>query len=325
MKTCHACHQELDDNVSECPYCSTSISDKTKPKAWGYEYKSKAHLWGIPLLHICFLYHRKCLPIPARGIIAIGQFGIGIINISQIGIGFLSLAQITLAFYALAQVAVAYSLIAQVGIYVGSGYGQVARHISEFYVRGELDPAEQYHYQPPENLEDQLDVDDLTSVNMDSAPIERIMNDITRGKYRRVDSILILKDNKLVFEEYFQGYKQRWDSPDYHGVKVKWDHKTPHTIMSATKSITSAMIGIAIDKGFIKNVHQSIFDYPARSRSSQKSGKRAYHHRKSSHHAIGLTVERVVIFLQQQIESGRRHLVPGQRSHLVYFGEAVNR
>jgi CubicO group peptidase (beta-lactamase class C family) len=31
--------------------------------------------------------------------------------------------------------------------------------------------------------------------------------------------------------------------------------------MSVTKSITSICVGIAIDNGFIKNVHQSIFDY----------------------------------------------------------------
>jgi CubicO group peptidase (beta-lactamase class C family) len=31
--------------------------------------------------------------------------------------------------------------------------------------------------------------------------------------------------------------------------------------MSCTKSVTSACIGIAIDKGYIQNVHQSIFDY----------------------------------------------------------------
>ena len=34
-----------------------------------------------------------------------------------------------------------------------------------------------------------------------------------------------------------------------------------HDIKSDTKSITSTCIGIAIDQGFIKNVHQSIFDY----------------------------------------------------------------
>ena len=42
---------------------------------------------------------------------------------------------------------------------------------------------------------------------------------------------------------------------------VQWNRTMQHPIMSCTKSITSACIGIAIDKGFIKSVDQSIFDY----------------------------------------------------------------
>ena len=42
---------------------------------------------------------------------------------------------------------------------------------------------------------------------------------------------------------------------------MNWDKTTPHDQMSCTKSVTSALIGIAIDKGLIKNINQSIFDY----------------------------------------------------------------
>jgi len=42
---------------------------------------------------------------------------------------------------------------------------------------------------------------------------------------------------------------------------MTWDKDMLHVIMSDTKSITSTCIGIAIDKGFIESVHQSIFDY----------------------------------------------------------------
>ena len=66
-----------------------------------------------------------------KGIISIGQFGIGIINFSQFGIGIISISQFTVAVYALAQIAFAYSLIAQVGLYVSTGYGQVVWNIVE--------------------------------------------------------------------------------------------------------------------------------------------------------------------------------------------------
>jgi hypothetical protein len=57
---------------------------------------------GLPLLHISFKYRPNKIPVPAKGIIAIGQFGIGIINISQFGVGIISIGQFTIAAYALA-------------------------------------------------------------------------------------------------------------------------------------------------------------------------------------------------------------------------------
>jgi CubicO group peptidase (beta-lactamase class C family) len=123
------------------------------------------------------------------------------------------------------------------------------------------EPAIQYTYQQPENINDGLDVGTFSEVGIDPALIEKAVNDINRGKYDEVHSMLIFKDNKLVFEEYFPGHKYQWDGNNYHGDQVDWDTSTLHCIHSDTKSITSACIGIAIDKGFIGSVHQSIFDY----------------------------------------------------------------
>ncbi len=56
-------------------------------------------------------------------------------------------------------------------------------------------------------------------------------------KYKKVHSLLVVKNQKLVFEKYYEGYTME---------KV-------HDIASITKSVTSALIGIAIDKKYIKN------------------------------------------------------------------------
>jgi hypothetical protein len=103
-----------------------------KPKwdGWGFEYKSQAAFLGLPLVHISFKYRMNRMPVVAKGVIAIGQFGAGIITISQFGIGLVSISQFTIAGYALAQFAMAYSCIAQIGLYVDKGYGQVVRQIS---------------------------------------------------------------------------------------------------------------------------------------------------------------------------------------------------
>ena len=65
----------------------------------------------------------------------------------------------------------------------------------------------------------------------------------------------------LVVEEYFEGHRYQWDQPDHHGEYIQWNRNETHDICSAAKSLVSALVGIAIDKGFIENVEQSIFDY----------------------------------------------------------------
>ena len=86
---------------------------------------------SISLLHISFKYSPTKRPIPAKGIIAIGQFACGIFTLSQFGIGGVSISQFTIAGFALAQVAAAYSLIAQMGIYVHEGHGQYIRSLKD--------------------------------------------------------------------------------------------------------------------------------------------------------------------------------------------------
>ena len=71
------------------------------------------------------------MPVPARGIIAIGQFGYGFFTLSQFGVGVVSIGQFTIAGYTLAQFAFAHSLIAQMGIYIQQGRGQLVISLKE--------------------------------------------------------------------------------------------------------------------------------------------------------------------------------------------------
>jgi len=86
---------------------------------------------GLPLIHISFKYRPNRVPVPARGIIAIGQFGVGVITIAQFGVGLFGICQFTIAGYALAQFALAWSVIAQIGIYIHEGVGQMVFKLSE--------------------------------------------------------------------------------------------------------------------------------------------------------------------------------------------------
>jgi hypothetical protein len=131
MKPCRDCGHQVSEQAFACPSCGAPYPAKAKWDGWGYEYKSEARLFGLPLLHIAFKYRPNKVPVVAVGIVSIGQFGAGIINISQFGIGVVSISQFTVAVYALAQFALAYSCIAQFGIYVDRGAGQLVRSIGQ--------------------------------------------------------------------------------------------------------------------------------------------------------------------------------------------------
>ena len=108
-----------------CPHCGAPFPGRVQWDGWGFEYKSKAKILGWPLLHISFKFRPNRVPVPARGVIAIGQFACGIFTLSQFGLGIVSVSQFTAAAFAVAQFAIAYSLIAQFGIFVHEGVGQL--------------------------------------------------------------------------------------------------------------------------------------------------------------------------------------------------------
>ncbi len=131
MKPCRECQHHISEQALSCPNCGAPYPAREKWDGYGFEYKSEATVLGLPLSHISFKYRANRMPVPAKGFIAIGQFGIGVINISQFGLGIISLGQFTIGVYALAQFGLAYSLIAQIGLYVHKGYGQIVRNVAE--------------------------------------------------------------------------------------------------------------------------------------------------------------------------------------------------
>ena len=131
MKNCRECEHVVSEQAPNCPNCGAPFPAKEHWDGWGFEYKTRATLFGLPLVHVSFKYRPNRLPVVAKGVISVGQFGIGIINISQFGVGLVSISQFTIGFYAIAQFAIAYSCIAQFGLYVDQGFGQIIRKIGD--------------------------------------------------------------------------------------------------------------------------------------------------------------------------------------------------
>jgi CubicO group peptidase (beta-lactamase class C family) len=77
---------------------------------------------------------------------------------------------------------------------------------------------------------------------------------ISKDSLPKTHSVLISRSGKLVYEKYFDGYNAN----------------IPHDMRSASKSISSAIVGIVKDKSLFKNVEQSIFDFLPSKYQTQK-------------------------------------------------------
>ena len=131
----------------------------------------------------------------------------------------------------------------------------------------------QYSYTIPEETQDGISTSSISETSLDTALIFKALEKVISGKFDEVHSVLIYKGDKLVVEEYFKGHKYQWDAPKHLGTFVQWDREMLHRIMSDSKSVTSALVGIAIDQGYIKSVNQSIFDYLPDHQHLKKDGK----------------------------------------------------
>jgi CubicO group peptidase (beta-lactamase class C family) len=110
----------------------------------------------------------------------------------------------------------------------------------------------------PLNLNDGIEVATLSEVGMDSSIVNELTNQIIAGYYPNIHSLLIYKDNKLAYENYFKG-KDQYLGKDL-GV-IEHSINDLHSMRSISKSVVSACIGIAIAQGKIKSVEQKVFDF----------------------------------------------------------------
>jgi len=102
-----------------------------------------------------------------------------------------------------------------------------------------------YEYKIPENLNDGLTVGHVNHTALDTSLLREMMQKIIHGNYPNVHSVLIIKNGRLVFEEYFYQYTK----------------DSLQELRSATKSLFSALTGIAIDKGSIKSKNEKVLSF----------------------------------------------------------------
>jgi CubicO group peptidase (beta-lactamase class C family) len=97
-----------------------------------------------------------------------------------------------------------------------------------------------------ENAEVPLTEATPESQNLNSALLDQAVAEIAEGKYGDMDALLVLRNNYLVLEHY--------TSPLYHGRDYRRSAK------SITKSVTSALVGIARGQGKLPPLDSNLLE-----------------------------------------------------------------
>jgi CubicO group peptidase (beta-lactamase class C family) len=112
--------------------------------------------------------------------------------------------------------------------------------------------------QPPD-LADGLPVTPAAAVNLDPRLLTTLGERVRDGSFQRITSVLVLVDGRLAYEGYFNGAGR----------------DTQHDIRSASKTVTSMLVGQAIARGAIPGVDAKVFGFftgrpPARNPDPRK-------------------------------------------------------
>jgi CubicO group peptidase (beta-lactamase class C family) len=104
------------------------------------------------------------------------------------------------------------------------------------------EPAESITYQPVDR-EDGWSISTPAEQGLDPRVVSRAFSEA--GELGQIRSLLIVKNGYLVAEEYFNG--QQWDRTN--------------NVASVTKSYLSALVGIALEEGYLTSLDQKMMDY----------------------------------------------------------------
>lgn len=75
--------------------------------------------------------------------------------------------------------------------------------------------------------------------------LDDISFEVNKGTYPNLEGLIITQNGKPIYEKYFHGFLK----------------DSLHDTRSAFKSVAGILIGIAIDKGFIKNVNEKVYSF----------------------------------------------------------------
>ena len=118
--------------------------------------------------------------------------------------------------------------------------------------------AQTVRYQKPPALNDGWKIGNADALGVDSAQLAALTTSINSWPELGVHAILIERRGQLIYEQYFDGFDERWGLP-LGRVAMKAD--TKHDLRSLTKSVVSALVGIAHGEGAIPSLDQPVIKW----------------------------------------------------------------
>ncbi len=113
-------------------------------------------------------------------------------------------------------------------------------------------------YKIPPTIDDGWTVASAEQAGIDRRRLETMTGWIRTTPSLNVHAVLIERDGRLVYEQYFSGRDERRGRPL--GV-VTFTREMTHDIRSVTKSVVSALVGIAVGSGAIRSLDAPLLDY----------------------------------------------------------------
>jgi len=118
-----------------------------------------------------------------------------------------------------------------------------------------------YTYTVPSDLNDGIQTGSLTGAGLETGPIISLMQTLLSSTDHLYHGLLIAKDGKLVLEEYFSGEDIDIFQSGLPGTQTNFNATTLHYQASVTKSVSSILMGIAMDMDLVNSVDDTIFTY----------------------------------------------------------------
>src|SRR5438477_8780250 len=110
----------------------------------------------------------------------------------------------------------------------------------------------------PAALEDGWPVAAPEREGMVSTILSRIGPRFSAWPEASAHAVVIVRHGTLIYEQYFPGEDWRWT--DSLGT-VAVDATVKHDLKSITKSVTSLLVGIGVDRGWVADINTPVFEY----------------------------------------------------------------